>query len=74
MINRRFAELATKAHTVAQQKKYAFTGDSGQQYFKVPSGPFKEWATNVLNLLQRTFGEESVHYRHFSDHYARFTE
>lgn len=30
--------------------------------------------TNVLNLLQRTFGETSVHYRHFAEHYGKFSE
>lgn len=75
VVTRRFTELAAKADAVAQQKNYSFTAtDSGRRYFTIPSGPFKEWATNVLNLLQRTFGEDSVHYRNFADHYSRFRE
>ena len=30
------------------------------------------WATSVLSLLQRSFGQNSVHYRLFSDQYAKF--
>jgi hypothetical protein len=71
IVSRRFGELAAKADTVAQQKKYSFTStETGQQYFRIPSGPFKEWGTNVLNLLQRT----RVHYRHFAEDYAKFSE
>lgn len=44
----------------------------GKPFFKVPSGSYKEWATNVLNLLQRTFGENSVHYKNFAKHYDSF--
>jgi hypothetical protein len=72
VVTRRFNELWAKGDAVAKLKKYSFTGDSGRQYFTIPSGPFKEWATNVLNLIHRTFGEASVHYRHFEEHYAKF--
>jgi len=30
------------------------------------------WATSVLSLFQRVFGEDSVHYRLFSEQYAKF--
>jgi hypothetical protein len=72
VVTRRFSELSTKADAVAKLKKYSFTGDSGKKYFTIPSGPFKERGTNVLNLIQRTFGEGSVHYRHFNDQYTKF--
>lgn len=68
IIIRRFAELEAKAEPVLKAK----TPGVGTTYFKVPSGAYKEWATNVLNLLQRTFGESSIHYKNFSEHYANF--
>lgn len=68
IIMRRFAELEAKAEPVLKAK----TPGVGTTYFKVPSGAYKEWATNVLNLLQRTFGESSIHYKNFSGHYANF--
>lgn len=30
------------------------------------------WATSVLSLFERVFGKDSVHYRLFSDRYAKF--
>ncbi|MDE3041144.1 MAG: DUF4145 domain-containing protein [Nitrospirota bacterium] len=74
IITRRFTELAAKADTLGQKKEYAFTSEKGKKYFKIPSGPFKEWAANAMSLLQRTFGENSVHYRHFAENYAKFIE
>jgi hypothetical protein len=74
VVSRRFDELMVKADAVANKKEYSFTSDGGKRYFKIPSAPFREWATNVLNLIQRTFGEDSVHYRHFNEQYAGFDE
>lgn len=72
IVTRRFAELRTKAEAVLAAKAVDFTDAEGKAYYKVPSGPYKEWATNVLNLLQRTFGEKSVHYMNFSELYKEF--
>lgn len=74
IITRRFTELSAKAESLSQKKQHSFTSDDGKQYFTIPSGPFKEWATNAMNLLLRTFGENSVHYRHFAEHYKKFSE
>ena len=74
IISRRFAELATKGEAVLSKKAWLFTSDEGVQYFTIASAPFNEWATNVQNLLQRIFGEDSVHYRNFSEHYKRFSK
>lgn len=74
VVSRRLEELSAKADAVSQQKKFDFTNDeTGEPYFKIPSGPFNEWATNVLNLLARAFGESSVHYEGFANHYRRFS-
>src|SRR5438034_63915 len=75
VVSRRFEELATKADAVSRQRKYSFTSsEDNEKYYTIPSGPFKEWATNVLNLLLRAFGEQSVHYRGFTDHYRGFSK
>lgn len=49
-----------------------FTDDEDIPHYKVPSDAYKEWATGVLNLLHRTFGESSIHYKNFFDHYQGF--
>lgn len=75
IIARRFGELSDKAAEVAQMKTFeCSSAETGRHYFNIPSGPFKEWGTSVLNLLQRTSGENSVHYRQFLKEYERFTE
>ncbi len=38
-----------------------------------PSGEWYEWATSVLNLLQRAFGAESAHLQNFQRIYDSFT-
>lgn len=40
-----------------------FVTNEGERHYKVPSDLYKEWATNVLNLLHRTFGQSSIHYK-----------
>jgi hypothetical protein len=72
LITRRFSELRTKGETMLAAKVVEFQDHEGNSFFKIPAGTYKEWATNVLNLLQRTFGESSVHYRHFADSYSAF--
>lgn len=72
LITRRFSELKTKAAAVIASQTVDFRDQHGKPYYKIASGTYKEWATGVLNLLQRTFGESSVHYKHFSESYAEF--
>jgi len=72
IVTRRFKELQEKADAVLAGKVVDFVSTEGKPYYKVQSGAFKEWATNVLSLLQRTFGETSVHYKNFAEHYASF--
>ncbi len=72
VIQRRFVELRDKADTIALGKVRDFTSLEGVPYYRVSSAQYKEWATNVLNLLGRTLGESSPHYQHFSQHYADF--
>lgn len=72
IIQRRFEELRVKAEAIAAAKYLDFTSVDGVSYFNVPSAQFKEWATNVLNLLGRTFGEGTPHYQNFAEHYSSF--
>lgn len=72
IILRRFNELNTKAEAVLTAKAVDFVTNDGKPYYKVPSDKYKEWATNVLNLLARTFGESSIHYKNFAEHYTSF--
>ncbi|MHB1332781.1 MAG: hypothetical protein ACYCY1_09300 [Sulfuriferula sp.] len=72
IVTRRFHELQQKADSVIAAKKLDYITNDGSQYYKVPSDLYKEWATNVLSLLQRTFGENSIHYQNFSAHYTMF--
>lgn len=72
IIIRRFNELNTKAEAVLAAKVVDFVTLEGKQHYKVPSDMYKEWATNVLNLLHRTFGESSIHYKNFAEHYLQF--
>ena len=72
IVTRRFLELQQKADAVVAAKKLDFRSNEGVPYYKVPSELYKEWATNVLSLLQRSFGESSIHYQNFSAHYTGF--
>lgn len=75
MVSRRFAELSSKGEAVLAAKKVDFVSrDNGVAHHKVPSGVYMEWATNVLSLLQRTFGESSIHFKHMAQQYEKFTE
>src|ERR1700741_1714132 len=72
IIQRRFVELKEKGESIPKAKILDFTSIEGKPYYKVPSSLYKEWATNVLNLLSRTFGENTPHYKHFAEHYSSF--
>jgi hypothetical protein len=68
LIEKRFAELADKAAAIQAAKTLDFVGrDSGTRYYDVNSADAKGWSTNVLNLLQRVFGEDSIHFKHFTE-------
>lgn len=72
IIVRRFRELREKADTAAAAKVVDFTNFEGKPFYKIPSHMYKEWATSALNLLQRTFGESSIHFKNLAEHYAKF--
>ena len=72
IVTRRLSELKAKGEAVLAAKREEFKDGDGRPVYKVPSGAFREWGTNVLNLLQRTFGESSIHFKHFAEHYSSF--
>ncbi|XZE52557.1 hypothetical protein SH139x_004258 [Planctomycetaceae bacterium SH139] len=68
LISQRFAELADKASAIHDAKTLDFVArDSGTHYYDISSPDAKGWSTNVLNLLQRVFGEDSIHFKHFTE-------
>lgn len=69
LISRRFEELTTKAEAVSKSRKP--DGFGGSQ-FSVSSSLFKEWATNALSLLDKSFGRESIHFTNLAKLYDHF--
>lgn len=72
LVIKRLNELAAKGEEILETKEYDFTSDEGKQYFRVYSPEVKGWGTSVLNLLQRAFGESSVHYQRFDKHFSEY--
>lgn len=66
VIVRRLQELLEKAEEVESTRRLSYEQEA------VDSERFEEWGTSVLSLLQRVFGEESVHYVNFHRHYTGF--
>jgi hypothetical protein len=66
LIKRRFKELTEKAEMVANTQRQGSSGKS------VDSEMFQEWATSSLSLVQRVFGENSVHYKNLYNNYHIF--
>jgi len=66
LILKRFEQLEDKMHDVEQTQ----WGDDFFEY--VDREILDEWSTSVLNLLQRVFGEDSVHYQNFQSRYEHF--
>jgi len=69
LVEQRFDGLEQKADAILAAKQFYFRSDEGITYFKVDTPKFTAWATSVLSLLQRVFGEGSIHYRHFEETY-----
>lgn len=67
LVSQRFQELGGKADAIGSAMTLDFVGaDSGRRYYNINAADFSGWATSVLNLLQRVFGEDSIHFQHFS--------
>jgi hypothetical protein len=68
-ILQRFKELEESVGKVNQTRQP--DDGFGAAYLK-PKSAFEEWATCVLNILQRVFGKDSVHFENFTKHYSNF--
>lgn len=67
LVSQRFQELAERASAIAEAKTLDFVAEEdGTRYYNINAADFTGWATNVLNLLQRVFGEDSIHFQHFA--------
>ncbi len=56
-----------KADAIAKAATPDFAAkDDGTRFYNINAADFAGWATSVLNLLQRVFGEDSIHFQHFS--------
>src|SRR5215216_673234 len=63
-VKKRFNELIEKYKTMSMK---ANQHDASRYY---DNEQWQQWATSALNLLQRVFGESSIHFRHFNEAYA----
>jgi hypothetical protein len=74
LVEKRLDELEQKATDLLAMKKFYFQTDEGEKYYKIESSSFKAWAASTLNILQRVFQENSIHYRHFNERFHSDTE
>jgi HEPN domain-containing protein len=71
---KRFEELEQRAKVIAENdREFDFQSVEGKNYYNIKYASFQGWATNALNLLQRVFGEDSIHYQHLNDHYKSWS-
>lgn len=73
LIVQRFAELDNKAKAILEAKTFDFRSDEGVSYHKVNSPDVTAWSTSVLNLLQRVFTEDAVHFKQFQERFVSFS-
>lgn len=66
LVLQRFRELAAKAQMVSRRNP----GDGTLQSVDLPQG--EAWGTSALSLIQRVFGEDSVHFTNLKGAYERF--
>jgi len=67
LVQKRFSELEQQARDLSEEHLAALISKGADAYYIDYSG-FKGWATRVLNLLQRAFGENSIHFKQFYEH------
>jgi len=72
LVKKRLEELEQKAESLLANKQFDFQSNEGVKYYKVDSAGFKAWATSALHLLQKVFGEDSIHYRNLDEQFKQF--
>jgi hypothetical protein len=74
LVLQRFEDLEQRAKVIAEKdREFDFRSNEGKDYYNVKYASFQGWATNALNLVQRVFGEDSIHYQHLNEHYQHFS-
>lgn len=73
LIQKRFDELQAKVQDVRQTREESFH-DKGRVHYTIPYSEVAGWATNVLSLLERTFGDSSVHFTEFRRMFVNFRD
>jgi len=68
LIERRFSELTEEMEAVGAGAEWIPDAET----LIVPRDAFKGWATSALSLLQRTFGEDSIHYQNLLAEFKAF--
>lgn len=71
VIRRRFEELEQKATYLLANKALSFRDQQGTSIYTVDAVEFLTWSTSTLSLLQRVFGENSIHFQHFRQHQTK---
>lgn len=69
---KRLSELAIRGETILKNRSSSNFRDRPIWHVSRPDAV--GWCTNVASLLQRIFGESSVHYRSFEEERANFTD
>ncbi len=66
LVTKRFQELADKAAAIADAKTLDFVAPDSAHTTTKSTLQTSAVGNSVLNLLQRIFGEDSIHFQHFS--------
>jgi hypothetical protein len=71
-ISKGFEELEEEAEDVSRTMgiRHGVTKND-EPIWEVLPAEFKGWGTRVLNLLQRGFGEDSIHFKEFNQTFSR---
>ena len=62
---KRFGELAEQLHTLAESRQNYYDDTLGRNREEIDSDALLEWCVKARNLLSKSCGEDSEHYRSF---------
>lgn len=73
LISKGFEELEKEAEELNRRTtiKRGITRFNNEPIYTVPHAEFKGWGTRILNLLQRGFSEESIHFKQFNHIFSK---
>jgi hypothetical protein len=72
LISKRLADLQQQAEAIQVEISPHAQHLNGDPIYIIPPDKATQWSTSALNLLQRVFGENSVHYQQLLTHYKTF--